>query len=464
MAYKLDAKRKTRSNRSVHLINLAEAHLSLYDFNQAEKYALGATKHFHRFLHSTPWEFLVGLYLDLGRYNDAWNALRQSHQWYMQQAPRLSESVYAGNQMTKSVFFLAMGNPKVAMQLLERIRDRPDRRGHMSADTRQFVVGERLLRYHARRLQIELLREKAPTVGWFPRWGLWLQRKWLGLQAWRDGASVRRALADQGFLQRSLSPYRSGSFSMPNSAVPFWMVGSVIPLVGPAVVKDAIAGVRQQEMKQSPRVRAFFLALEAEAAYRQGQQKEAQALVQSALQKIPPQLGPLRARLLVMDGVLARERGEWNGMKQAFAQVIRKDGSPFRLLNVPFPVVSVSATAGDATRLAKMLFASPRFMLHHAGFKLQVERTGQWMRATLLDDLGSVMHRFKLTRNKKESEKAFLRRFVVTFQSDLFSPHFQLSRRQIFSLDDSLLRSSRETMIMKKSDLLPPEERKPADR
>jgi hypothetical protein len=103
-------------------------------------------------------------------------------------------------------------------------------------------------------------------------------------------------------------------------------------------------------------------------------------------------------------------------------------------------------------------------MLHHAGFKLQVERTGQWMRATLLDDLGSVMHRFKLTRNKKESEKAFLRRFVVTFQSDLFSPHFQLSRRQIFSLDDSLLRSSRETMIMKKSDLLPPEERKPADR
>lgn len=439
-AYLLDRKRKDTRNRSVHSINLAEAYLSLFDLSQAEKYALDATKHFHRYLHSTPWEFLVGLYLDLGRFNDAWNALRQSRHWYMQQAPKLSESVYAGNQMTQSVFFLAMGEPQVSLKILERIRDRPDRRGHMSGDLRQFVVAERLLRREAQLLLSEQIREEAATKGFGARLGAWFRSQWLHFLAWRDGASARRQMADEVFLLRSLSPYRSGSFSMPNSSIPYWMVGSVVPLMGPAVVRNAIEIIRAKEAKQTPKIRPFLLALEAEAAYHQGSDTEALVLLQRALQRLPARITPIRGRLHTIEGELARRNGKYTQMRQSFARVLRQDGSPFRQLRIPLPVAQVGTAGKGAASIAGMLMRSPRLTKHYEGFVLQVRSQHPNLEVTLVDKLGSVLHRFRLRARRKEKALAFQRRFVTTFQKDLFSPHFRLTRKQIFSLDDSLLR------------------------
>lgn len=440
-AYKEDGKRKNQTNRSVHLINLAEAHLSLLHLSEAETFALRATKHFHRFLHSTPWEFLVGLYLDQGRYNDAWNALRKSHNWYMLQAPKLSESIYAGNQMTKSVFFLSMGQPNVALSFLERIRDRPDRRGHMSADTRQFVVGERLLRRQARRMLIEKMREKAATEGFFTRVGVWFKVQWHHFLAWRDGSSARRTLADTAFLQRNLAPYRSGSFSMPNSAIPFWMIGDIIPLIGPAVIREAIEDIRGHEVKQTRRVLPFLTALEAETAYHQGDTARASVLLRAALTRLPLRLAPLRGRLLTLQGALARDKGSFTVMQQAFARVLRKNGAPFRDLQIALPLSALQTHDHSTREIAVMLQRSPRFELHYKGFRLQLRHAKGMMQASLVDPGGSVLHRFTLTKKSKEKQAEYIKRFVVAFQNDLFSPHFRLSRKQIFSLDDTLLRS-----------------------
>lgn len=479
-AYDEDLKRPSTYNRSVHSINLAEAHLSVFDLGKSEQFAFQATRYFHEDLHSTPWEFLLGLYLDQGRYDDAWNAMKKSKSWFYRQAPKLAESVYASNQLAQASFLLTLVRPEMALPVLERIRDRPDRHGHMSAQTRQFVAGARLLRRHALLLQTERLRERAATQSFWFRMYAWPQTLWYRFQAWRQGALLRRQMSDPGFLHNSISPYRSGNFSMPNSSVPHWYTADLIPVMGPAIIRKALEHVRAAENKSVAQVRPFLDSLEAEISLYRGHTQEAKMYAQAALGQLPRSLLPLQIRMHTVLGTVAREEGKWKDVRQSYAFALQKDGSVFRRMQLAIPVAPLQPNTELGRRMLHHVLRSPRFFQHRQGFVLQVDDQNPVMQVILRQPDGTILSRVFLHRNniqlpespvnpaksptptpprttstptprptktppplsEQRRTELWLEQLSEKFHQDLFAPAIQLSRQDIFSLDGTPLQNN----------------------
>ncbi len=472
-AYAADLQRSSTYNRSVHSINLAEAYLSVFDLGQSEQYAFKATRHFHKDLHSTPWEFLLGLYLDQGRFNDAWNALKRAKSWFNKQAPKLAESVYASNQLAQASFLLSIARPDIALDILERIRDRPDRHGHMSAETRQFVAGARLLRRHALLMHTETAREKAAAKGFGHRLFTWTKTLWYRFRAWRQGALLRRQLSAPEFLHNCISPYRSGSFSMPNSPVPHWYSTDLIQVMGPAIVHKALEHVRAEELKQSPKVNVFLQALEAEIAFVRGEYKKARAFSFAVLAKLPRSLIPLRVRMHAIQGAIAYSESRWSNMREAYAFALQKDGSVFRRMGLSLPVAPMNPQTPLARRVLNTLLRSPRFVADPKGFILRIDDRSPLMMVYLTQRNGTVISRVAMHRNQikiptntpktqlKSKPKAkpkakdkpksyspeqqtqwYIEQLSARIHRDLFAPPVQLSRQDIFSLDGTPLQNN----------------------
>ncbi len=474
LAYLADKKRPTNYNRSIHSINLAEAQLSLFHLAKAEQYAFQATRHFHRDLHSTPWEFLLGLYLDQGRYNDAWNALKKAKRWFLSQSPKLSESVYASNQLAQSCFLLTVARPEAALKVLERIRDRPDRHGHMSARTRQFVAGARLLRRHALLMAAETTREKAaPRNIWF-RMFSWTKTLWLRFRAWRQGALLRRQMADPAFLHNSISPYRSGSLSMPNSSIPHWYTADLIPIMGPAIIRKALEHVRSQEAKNASLVKPFLQTMEAEIAFVRGEYKRARAFGEAALTQLPRSLLPLHIRIHTILGAIARYEGRFKVMRSSYALALQRDGSVFRRLQFPLPVTPSPPSSARGQKVMNALLRSPRFSQEASGFILQVRSQGPVIRVLLTQRNGTILSRVTMHQSQvkqakpkldphrktgktteprktvKQSaaalQKLFIEQLLERVHRDLFAPPVQLSRQDIYSLDGTPLQTRQPSL------------------
>lgn len=481
-AYLEDNKRSSTYNRSVHSINLAEAHLSVFDLGKSEQFAFQATRFFYEDLHSTPWEFLLGLYLDQGRYDDAWNAMKKAKSWFYQQSPKLSESVYASNQLAQASFLLTLVRPDIALQVLERIRDRPDRHGHMSAQTRQFVAGARLLRRHALLLQTERMRESAASRGFLFRLFTWPQTLWYRFRAWRQGALLRRQLSEPSFLHNCISPYRSGNLSMPNTSLPHWYTADLIPVMGPAILRKALEHVRALEHKSVSQVQPFLQALEAEISLSRGHYQEAKMYAQAALTQLPRSLVPLQIRMYAVLGTVAQEENRWKNALQFYAFALQKDGSVFRRMQLAIPVKPLTPTTDLGRRLMDSLLRSPRFFQHPNGFTLQVHGNTAIMQVTLQQPNGTVMSRVSMNiedieipevsptlrtgqqppppalpttttpppsppKSKPISPERrvtlWLQQLGEKFHKDLFAPAIQLSRQDIFSLDGTPLQNDR---------------------
>ena len=141
----------------------------------------------------------------------------------------------------------------MALKLLERVRDRPDRHGHTSSDSVQQEIGAKLMHRHALIMKLEKRREKAATYGFFGRFFDWFGRWGTRSQIWRFGATVRQSMANQEFLQNTLAPYRSGGLN-----IPFPMTGDLIPLLGPAVVPFGFGSSQSQRRNKGSRNQTLF--------------------------------------------------------------------------------------------------------------------------------------------------------------------------------------------------------------
>jgi hypothetical protein len=441
-AYQFDLKSKSTSNRSVHSINLSEAYLSMFDLPQAEKYALEATKYFFPDLHSTPWELLLGLYLEQGRFNDAWNALKQSRRWFHSQAPRLSESVYASSQLSQASFFTTIARPDLALTSLERIRDRPDRHGHMSAESKQFVAAAHLLRRHALLMQAEQIREQAAAYGLSHRFLSWTKVRWLHFKAWRESAALRRKLTDIEFLHKNISPYRSGNFSMPNTSLPQWYISDLIPVVGAGVLAQALRDIRETEAKHTPQIMPFLHTVEAEIAYARSQYDLATQLGSLALRDLPPSLLPPRIRLYAIKGEIARTQHQYPDMRGHFARVMQHDGSVFRRMHLTLPVNPSVPTDALSRKLLDALLRSPRFAKHHQGFSLLIQRESATLYISLAQPDGTILSRIAVNQKPKQIDRDFIAHALQSIHREIFAPPIQLSRQDVFSLDGSPLKTN----------------------
>ncbi|MBU50447.1 MAG: hypothetical protein CL920_17350 [Deltaproteobacteria bacterium] len=434
-AVQFDLRKSSTYERTIHMTNLAEAYLSVFQFEPAEQYALSGTRFFHRSMHGNPWEMLVTMYLDQGRFNDAWNALKRARLWFLRQAPKLSESLFASNQMNQANFFVTIGQAKLALKALSRIKDRPDRHGHTSAKVEQQVAGARLVRRRARLLSLEQMRERAATYSFFGRMGRWFRERWMSIAIWRESSQIRRTLAKGTFLYDTLSPYRSGGMT-----IPYRMTHDLIALMGPAIIRKVLSEIRQKESGAPATMGAMLRVLDAEAALKQGKSKEALRLSRRALLALPKQLRPLRLRMFMLQGQVYLEQGDHEKMRRAYARVLHQDGSFFRLLRLSLPV-KISTSGDRADFLKRQLLRSPRFSSLAQGFSLRLHAKGKLVQVVLTGGGGNVLSRVQVLQKAKEKDKAFWLRVNTEIHQQLFTPHVEISRQEIFSLDNSLLRT-----------------------
>lgn len=443
-AFVEDEKSPDVLDRVVHRFNLAEAHLGLMQFEEAEQRILEATKYFHRSHHTSPWEFLNFMYLDQGRYDDAFNALKGARSWFYRRDPHLSESLFANYQLSQANFFLAAAKPDLALQSLERIRDRPDRQGHSSSQTEQQVAGTKLMLRHARLLQAEILRESIPALPWYGRPVAHLRRLWLGLLAWRDGSQARRSLSKGELLPHTLSFFRAG-----RSEIPHWMTPDLIELVGPAVVRKHLASLRDAEIKEAPLLASFLDFLEVEVLMKQGRHRDASALLERNLKSLPQTLKPLHYRLMAYQADFKRRQNDVTAMRSLFARLLMRDGSIFRRLSIPIPLADIQAQDPALRPYVDVLFRSPRFEQHPHGFHLQLSQVSSVLRLRLLEPGGSVLSQAAIQAKPKEEPKAFFLRAVQEIHQALFAPPMSLAREGITSLDDNLQDTSSQQILWK---------------
>ncbi|MCK6509390.1 hypothetical protein L6R29_05405 [Myxococcota bacterium] len=422
-------------DRTTHRTNLAEAYLGVFRFDEAERYALEATRYFYPSLHTNPWEFLTFVYLEQGRLNQGFNALRQAQDWKNRQLPHLKESMFAGHQLSQGNFWLSVGDVDRAHKALELVRDRPDRHGHTSADPRQQSVGAHMMLRHSRLMQVEIAREDAAAQGWWQRVKNWFWRQSVRISAWLDGSIARRQLAsDMEFLQNTLSPYRSGG-----ATAPYWLIGEVVVLIGPAVVRDQLRILRARDEKHTPEIRAFYDALEAEAAYRQASYDEALMFSQRALAALPEKSKPLRTRMWGIRADIHRVQGQEQSMREALARVLQLDGTVMRRLGLALPVHVQTAGSADVWAVSEALLRSPRFVNSLQGFRLMLQEHPRFLAMTLSTPQGTVLARTGIARKPKEKPDEFLLRANREIHQAIFSHKTNFSRKDASSLDDSLI-------------------------
>ncbi|MCB9637593.1 MAG: hypothetical protein H6727_01645 [Myxococcales bacterium] len=444
-AFEEDEKIRSR-DRTTHRTNLAEAYLGLFRFDETERYALEATRYFYPGLHTNPWEFLTFVYLEQGRLNQGFNALRQALDWKNRQLPHLRESMFAGHQLSEGNFWLSVGDADRALKALELVRDRPDRHGHTSSEPRQQSVGAHVMLRHARMMKVEIMREEAAAQSWWQRVGNWFSRQFARINAWLDGSIARRQLVDDlEFLRNTLAPYRSGGANMP-----YWMIGDLVVLMGPAVVREQIRILRAREEKSVPQIRAFFDAVEAEAAFRQGGYEEAMQFSSRALNALPNKMKPLRMRMWGIRADIHRRNGEEQKMRAALSRILQVDGTVLRRLGLSLPVKISASASPDTREIADALLRSPRFTSSQQGFQMVLNEHKKYVSMLLLSPQGTIFSRTAVVRKPKEKPDDFLKRANREIHRAIFSHQTNFSRKDASSLDDSLVGTPSDAIPWKK--------------
>ncbi len=449
-------RKKNRLGTAVHYYNLGEAYLTVFDFARAERSIIKATEFFHPSTTTDPWDVLVGLYLDQGRFADAWRALRQSKIWFLRKEPRLSESSYAGNQLTIATFLSAVAMPDLAMIPLDRIRDRPDRMGYSSIDVKQLVGAYHLLLSHNLRLKIQTELETASVKSLTGRIKTHLKTAYLRFLEWRTRAQLRKLLLSKpDAIVKALSPYRSGSLTLPNNPLPNWMIADLGKTLGPAVALKYLEYVRANELKlfeeQCPpqtcqkkfpnkkreffsKLEPFLTALQAEFLYQMGEIPAAAARAKKALLSLNPALKIQKLRLRAISGLSAWLRGDLREMLHHFSSILQTDGSVFRRMEIAIPIAISADGSKIAAELRDALYRSPRFRALAGGYQLQLSASQNSI-AFILREQGNIIKAGRISFKKEKSFQKKLEKAAKFIHDKLFSPPIDLTAQDIYSLD-----------------------------
>lgn len=318
---------------------------------------------------ANPHAILAELAVADGRGSDAVAAIRAMQGWRARQPAHLRDQNRAETDAVFAQVLLAVGEPELGLDIITRAIDFPDRRALTSGTAEQARGGHALLRIALRRAAAERRAERAATLGLWGRLGAGLGAWVPDGAAWQDEAAVTAVLADRVRLQRTLRQYLDGGLP-----VPPWMVGELIPVVGPGVVRVALQRVRRLE--GSAGFEAYHDALEAELAWWRGDRATCRRLAAAAASALPSEERLLRARVTAMAADSAWRAGDRADALSLYEVAMRDDPGVVRRLALALPA-EVDVSGGEAAADAgRMLRRSPRFASAERAFRVGVTEEG----------------------------------------------------------------------------------------
>lgn len=371
---------------AVHAYNATLAALSALKFDEAERLALEGAQRME-FTIANPYRLLARFYADAGKMDEAVSSIREMQRWRLRQPANLRDQDRADSDATLATVLLAGGQARVAMRVITRAVERPDRRGLTSANPEQAVGGHALLRRAISRSATELLAEQRSREGLLRRIGSVFEVAWARLQSWPDDERVSSVLSDEDRLLATLQIYVHGGIE----PVPTWLIGDLVDVLGPGIVAVELRKARQQE-RQLPAMRPYYDAIEAEVSLAQGDRRRALELARRSLDALPAHEALLQARVAAVGAEAARKDGNDALAYGLYERAMQRDPGVLRRLDIELPAtVRVRGSGGAVEEAGDMMDRSPRFRDDSRGFVIEVTGARDLVRACMRSPMGAQL-------------------------------------------------------------------------
>ena len=419
---------RDRVNIATLVRNRAEVATVLLRFPEAEADTLYATRHFHPSSNSNPWMSLAILYVGQGRLAEALGALRNMHSWDQRSDPTLEQQRWNDGQQATAIILMAAGYNTEALNILRKIRNKPDRRGVTSGNAEQAEIGLLYLYREALLLQREQIREE---MSWntLPEWGLALwERLKLERELWEANSRLNALLIPQSRLSWILRPYA------PDSPIVEWMRTGLHLPVGDGLVAVELRTLLARSGKNADREKPYLQAALGETLISQGAYAPGLAALTAARGALPQEEVLLRTRLEVLFGYANERLGQSEASVTAYRNALERNPGLFRSLDLTLPVTLSPDSSEAAKQTVTFLEKSPRF--HRGrGFTLAVFTAGNRLDARLSGRDGTVFMQASVVR--LPDARLTARMLAKEIHRRAFAAKVDLSQADINSLDGS---------------------------
>lgn len=410
--------------------NRAEVANVLLQFDVAESDTLLATKYFHPSSYSNPWMSLSLLYTTEGRLAEAVSAISSMHAWDRRSDPTLEQQRWNDGQQATAIVLLATGYPEAALQIVRRIRSKPDRRGTTSGSQEQAEIGLLFLWRETLRMQRELLREQMvwePWLEWFP--SAWERGK-VERELWAANSRLNALLVPEKRLPWILRPYA------PDTPMVEWMRPGLYGAIGGGLVRTELEKLLTRTgTKMADRERPYLQAALGESQIMSGDWEKGLATLTAAREKLPQEEVLLRARMEALAAHALERSGQLDRAAVAWRNAMERNAGMVRLLDLSIPVTLSSDNSPGANEAVSWLEKSPRF--HRGrGFSLAVSTTGRRLYAQLKGRDGAVLAQASTTILPDVKDTARL--LCKEIHRRAFATKIDLSQMDINSLDGSV--------------------------
>ncbi|MBS2014942.1 MAG: hypothetical protein JST00_18775 [Deltaproteobacteria bacterium] len=387
---------------------------------------------------ANPWRILTRLYMDGGRVAEAVAAAKQMQTWRSHQPASFRDQDRADTDGTLAMLLLVAGETTAAERLVTRAIDRPDRKGLVSSKPDQALGAHALLRRSIAATHAQRVAERASWSGTKSRPKAAAEALLTRAASLADDERIASILANGDRLETTFRPYLNGGLE----PVPTWLAPDLVEVIGPGVAGVALSRAREKD-KAEPLLVPYFDAMEAEIAFRRGDEERTIALARKAIEKLPKAEGMLAARMAAIGGEAARRRGDRAAALALLEQALQKDAGVIRRLGLSIPT-KVSGS-GDAAvdRAVVLLGRSPRLRESDWGFSLKVRRVEGGLEACLRTANDTLLKCASVAPAKPEKDKPpeepedFAARLVEQFHREAFAMRVGMTVQDMNSLDGS---------------------------
>lgn len=409
--------------------NRAEVANVLLKFDIAESDTLLATRYFHPSSYSNPWMSLSLLYTAEGRIAEAISAVSSMHAWDRRSDPTLEQQRWNDGQQATAIVLLAAGYPDASLNIVRRIRSKPDRRGTTSGSMEQAEIGLLYLWRETLRMQREALREEMVWDGW-PDWPIaaWERAK-VEKELWSANSRLNALLVPAKRLPWILRPYA------PDSPVVEWMRPGLHGAIGTGLSRAELDLLLARKGPTAEREVPYLQAARGEALIAAGEWERGLAALTTARQKLPKEEALLNARMETLAAHALEKLGQLDRAAVAWRNAMERHAGMVRLLDLSIPVTLSTDNSPVANKAISYLEKSPRF--HRGrGFQLAVSVTGQRAYAQLRGRDGAVLMQASVAQLPDNTDWA--RSLCKEIHRRAFATKIDLSQMDINSLDGSV--------------------------
>ena len=423
--------KKHESTLAIHAYNAALAARTSFEPKQAEDLAIEGTTRL-AFSPANPWRFLARLYTDQGRMNDAIKALREMQSWRTKQPPMVRVQARAETDVAFATVLLVAARTDIALPVVDRALERPDRRGLTSVSPEQTKGAHALLRRAMRLTHAEMLAERASWSETGERVKRTYRRAERAVLVRVDELRIINVLSDDQRLLETFRVFTRGGIE----PVPVWLLGDLVEVLGPGLVSVVLRKVRK--LDKDPRIKPYCDAIEADVALARGDEDEAIRLARLALRKLPRNEALLRARMAAVGAKAAKRGGNKSLHLTLLSMAMQIDPSVIRRMGMTLPVrISVSATGAAADMARQLLERSPRLDIGENGFKLIIKGRGRSLQACLRSPYGATLSCAfpSIGKKEKRTDDLLARRLAEAVHQRCLAMPLGLSGTDLSSLD-----------------------------